>query len=151
MIGLIFSVGVLSIYYLLMVAALASEEYKWSTLLSQGFSLIGRDLWRVCGFGILLTVIVSIFSLTLSLPVVALTLFEVFRHGFTTQHMDPTAAMPFYCLVLTQFWQSVINMLLVPITFMSAGLFYRDLKIRQEGLDVIQNLRLLTNASVGLK
>jgi hypothetical protein len=34
-------------------------------------------------------------------------------------------------------------MFLVPISFMSAGLFYRDMKVRQEGLDVDSKLNQL--------
>ncbi|CAN5360979.1 hypothetical protein BH10CYA1_BH10CYA1_33520 [soil metagenome] len=145
-VGLLVSIGLLSVYYLLMTSALACEEQRWTTLLGKVFQLLVHDLWRACGFAILLSIIISIFSWTLSLPVVALAIFELFRSGFPGNHMDPSAAMPFYCLVLSQFWQAVINMFLVPISFMAAGLFYRDLKVRQEGLDVEHNLNQLTAA-----
>ncbi len=146
--GLILSLGLLSIYYLLMTSALACEDQRWSSLLGRVFNLIRHDVWRACGFAILLSIIISIFSWTLSLPVVALAVFELFRSGFPNNHMDPATSMPFYCLVLSQFWQAIINMFLVPISFMSAGLFYRDLKVRQEGLDVIQNLKQLAPTGV---
>ena len=141
--GLLVSIGLLSVYYLLMTAALACEEQRWTTLMARVFHLLVHDIWRALGFAILLSLIISIFSWTLSLPVVALAIFELFRSGFPANHMDPSAAMPFYCLVLSQFWQAIINMFLVPISFMSAGLFYRDLKVRQEGLDVEHNLNQL--------
>jgi hypothetical protein len=145
-IGLLVSIGLLSIYYLLMTAALACEDQHWTPLLSRVFHLLRHDVWRACGFAILLSLIITIFSWTLSLPVVALAVFELVRSGFPANHMDAAAAMPFYCLVLSQFWQAIINMFLVPISFMSAGLFYRDLKVRQEGLDVVQRLTQLTAA-----
>lgn len=138
--GLLGSMVVLSIYYLLMTSALACEDQRWSGLLGRVFQLLFHDLFRAFGFAILLSIIISILSWTLSLPVVALAMFELFRSGFPANHMDPTQALPFYCLVLSQFWQAIINMFLVPISFMSAGLFYRDLKVRQEGLDVEHKL-----------
>jgi hypothetical protein len=141
--GLLMSIGLLSIYYLLMTSALACEDQRWTTLLARVFQLLIHDVWRAFGFAILLSIIVSILSWTLSLPVVVLAVFELFRSGFPANHMDPSQAMPFYCLVLSQFWQAIINMFLVPISFMSAGLFYRDLKVRQEGLDVDYNLNQL--------
>ena len=141
--GLLISIGFLSVYYLLMTSALACEEERWTVLLGRVFHLLMHDIWRALGFAILLSIIVSIFSWTLSLPIVALAVFELFRSGFPANHMDPSTAMPFYCLVLSQFWQAIINMFLVPISFMSAGLFYRDLKVRQEGLDVEHNLNQL--------
>lgn len=141
--GLLTSIGLFSIYYLLMTSALACEEQRWTTLLPRVFQLLIHDVWRAFGFAILLSIIVSILSWTLSLPVVALAMFELFRSGFPANHMDPSQAMPFYCLVLSQFWQAIINMFLVPISFMSAGLFYRDMKVRQEGLDVDSKLNQL--------
>ncbi len=141
--GLLVSIGLLSVYYLLMTSALACEEQRWTTLLGKVFQLLVHDVWRAFGFAILLSMIISIFSWTLSLPVVALAMFELFRSGFPTNHTDPSTAMPFYLLVLSQFWQAIINMFLVPISFMAAGLFYRDLKVRQEGLDVEHNLNQL--------
>lgn len=142
-VGLLVSIGLLSVYYLLMTSALACEEQRWTLLLGKVFHLLMHDVWRAIGFAILLSIIISIFSWTLSLPVVALAMFELFRSGFPTNHTDPSTAMPFYCLVLSQFWQAIINMFLVPISFMAAGLFYRDLKVRQEGLDVEHNLNQL--------
>lgn len=144
--GLLVSIGLFSVYYLLMTAALACEEQRWTTLLGRVFNLLKNDVWRAFGFAILLSITISIFSWTLSLPVVALAVFELFRNGFPANHMDPSQAMPFYCLVLSQFWQAIINMLLIPISFMSAGLFYRDLKVRQEGLDVEYNLAVLSQS-----
>ena len=141
--GLLVSIGLLSVYYLLMTSALACEEQRWTSLLGKVFHLLMHDVWRAIGFAILLSIIISIFSWTLSLPVVALAMFELFRSGFPTNHTDPATAMPFYCLVLSQFWQAIINMFLVPISFMAAGLFYRDLKVRQEGLDVEHHLNQL--------
>ncbi|HEY9679500.1 MAG TPA: hypothetical protein V6C76_15940 [Drouetiella sp.] len=142
--GLIVSAGLISVYYGLTNAALAIEEDRWLTLIKRASALVTNDLGRACGFAILLSVIVSVLSYTLSLPIVALAVFELFRSGFPANHADPTTAMPFYLLVLSQFWQAMINMFLLPISFMSGGLFYRDLKIRQEGLDVVQRIKQLT-------
>ncbi|MFN8552674.1 MAG: hypothetical protein U0103_14480 [Candidatus Obscuribacterales bacterium] len=143
LLGMTVSIGLLSIYYLLMTSALACENERWTLLLGRVFHLLAHDVWRAFGFGILLSIIITILSWTLSLPIVALATIELLRSGFPANHMDPAQALPFYCLVLSQFWQAIINMFLVPISFMSAGLFYRDLKVRQEGLDVEYKLSQL--------
>ena len=72
---------------------------------------------------------------------------EFFRHGMSAEHLADPTKVPMYILVLTQAWESLVNMLLWPVTWLTYGLYYYDLRVRQEGLDVLQNLRLLEQRS----
>lgn len=121
----------------------ACEEQPLSALVSRGFSLTVKDFGRSLLFGVLLLATLSLLSYPLSLPLVALSVFEFFRHNMSTETLTDPAKMPLYVLVATQVWESLVNMMLWPITFISYGLFYYDLRMRQEGLDVLKNLESL--------
>lgn len=144
--GLVVSAFILSFYYMLIIAALSTETESWNVVISRSFSLMIKDLPRVYGFGVLLSVIVLVLSWTLTLPIVILTMVEVFRTGIGSGAAAPKIAalnMPLYLMVISQLWQTVINMVLMPIVFITYGLFYRDLRVRQEGLDIVQGVQLL--------
>jgi hypothetical protein len=124
------------------LSAAACEDTTLGSLVSRGFALTFNDFWRAQLFAVIIFVTVSCLSYTLSIPAVALSTFEMIRHGVSTTVGDPSK-MPMYVLVVTQAWESLVNMLLWPITWLSFGQFYYDLRVRQEGLDLLQNLKLL--------
>jgi len=140
------------VFYLLwpiVMSVAACEERDIGTLISRALSLTFRDFGRATLFGVLLMVTYTALSYTLSLPAVMVSLFEVLRNGIASgaaSAADPSK-MPLYVLILTQSWESIVNMLLVPITWLAFGQFYYDLRMRQEGIDVLQNLKLLEQPS----
>jgi hypothetical protein len=126
------------------MAALATESESWNVVISHSFSLMMRDLGRVCGFSLLLTLIALLLSFTLSLPVFFLQTAETLRNGIVAGQKPALLNMPLYLMVISQVWHTGINMVLLPIIFIGYGLLYRDLRVRQEGLDVLQGVQLLT-------
>lgn len=145
--GMTVSVLIFWLVGLVVLAVVACEDRGIGSVISRGFSLPMRDFGRTLLLGLLLFITVSALSYPLSLPAVGITFFEFFRHGMSAEHMTDPSKMPMYVLVLTQAWESLVNMLLWPVTWLTYGLFYYDLRVRQEGLDVLQNLRLLEQRS----
>jgi hypothetical protein len=144
--GLIATCLVFYLLWPIVMSLAACEERDVGTLISRALSLTFRDFGRATLFGALLLITYTALSYTLSLPAMVISLFEVLRHGITASAADPTK-MPLYVLILTQSWESVVNMLLIPISWLAFGQFYYDLRVRQEGIDVLQNLKLLEQPS----
>jgi hypothetical protein len=140
--GLVATLFMFGLIGLLVLSVVACEEREFSAI-GRGFALTFNDLGRATLFGMLVLIIVTSLSYPLSLPAVAISMFEVFRHNLSSMATADPARMPVYIIVLTQAWESIVNMLLWPITWIAYGLFYYDLRIRQEGIDVLQNLKLL--------
>lgn len=144
-VGLIATFAIFMMVGFLTMSIASCENRSFGALLSRGFALTFNDFGRAVLFGILLLATVSLLSWALSIPAVALSFFEVFRHGLASASGDP-AKMPMYVLVFSQAWESVVNMLLWPITWLAYGYFYYDLRVRQEGIDVVNGLKLLERA-----
>ena len=121
------------------MSAMACEEKGIGALIGRGFSLTFNDFGRSLFFAILLIVTVYSLHYPLSLPAICVTVFELFRHGVSSANSNPMH-MPLYVLVFTEAWESIVNMFIWPVTWLAFGQFYYDLRIRQEGLDVLQTL-----------
>jgi hypothetical protein len=144
LIGLLATVVLFWLIGLVCVSLASCEERTVPAVIGRGFSLTFHDFGRTLLFGLILVTTVSMLSYPLSLPAVLLSLFEFFRQGMNTEALtEPMKAVPLYVLILTQAWESIVNMLLWPVTYLAFGLFYYDLRMRQEGVDVLQKLELL--------
>ncbi len=80
----------------------------------------------------------------LSLPVVLVSIFEFMRQGMSPEFLTDPGKMPFYFTLVSQTWESIIGIVLWPISFMATGLYYYDLRMRKEGIDLIRQIDLLT-------
>lgn len=138
------AVFILGLITMCAMTVVACEKESLAGAILRGFGLIFHDLGRAWLFGVVLAITISAISYPLSLPIVGLTFFEFFRHGVqnSAQMADPSK-IPFYVLVLSQAWESTVNMMLWPIIYLSFGLLYYDLRVRQEAVDVVQTLNLL--------
>jgi hypothetical protein len=123
------------------------EDVGIGKALGRGFNLTFRDFGRTFLFGFVLSLTVMMMQYPLSLPALLLSLFEVFRHGMSSDFSSDPTKVPLYLLVLTQAWESMVNMILWPVIFVAFGLFYYDLRMRQEGVDVEQKLTLLNQSA----
>lgn len=134
--------------YIVFICSACEQKQRFGSLVERGFKLVTHDFFRALVFSILLIITVSLITYPLSLPVVLLSLFEFFRHGITSDAASAPVKMPMYFLVFSEVWESMVTMLIWPVTFMSYGLLYNDLRIRQEGLDVVRSLRVLKGMEV---
>ncbi|MCC6475298.1 MAG: hypothetical protein IT514_16310, partial [Burkholderiales bacterium] len=140
-VGLIFALTLAVLTTLLVFSVTACENQSLGGYISRASELTMAGLWRSIGFGALMAVTLTAISYPLSLPVVLLSLFDIFQQGVAaSESMLDTYRMPFYVMVISQCWESIINMLLWPVIFIAYGYFYYDLRLRQEGLDLARRL-----------
>lgn len=145
--GLLGSVCLIVLVGFLVFSAAACEDVPLTMLISRGLSLTLNDFGRSLGFGVLLVIAITAISYPLTLPVVILSLVDMFREGISSETIVGSYRMPFYLMVVGQVWESLVNMLLWPVIFMAYGLFYYDLRLRQEGLDLTMRLDALQRPS----
>lgn len=148
MLGLFASLAFGALIVYTSYSVVSCEEKSIAAMLSRSFRLLTRDFWRALYFGSLLLAAVSLVSYPLSLPMVLLSVFEFVRQGMSADYLTDPSKMPFYWMVINQTWESLINIILWPVTFLAFGLFYYDLRMRQEALDLVTRVDELEKQSV---
>lgn len=134
-----FSIYVMVLY--LGQAILACEERPLMSVIGRATQMTFRYFWRAMAFGGLLMLVYTVVSYPLSLPVVALTIFDMFRNGLMSpEGISETYKAPLYVMVINQVWESLMSLILRPVMLFGFGLFYYDLRLRGEGLDINRRL-----------
>lgn len=147
-VGFAATMAVFMVVGFVICGVLACEDNGVGMSLSRAFALSFRDIWRSLLFGILLMITITLLSYPLTLPMVLLSLFEFFRQGMAADVLTDPYKLPFYCLVIDQVWEALVSLALWPLMFLSIGLFYYDLRMRKEALDIVQRLRQLEHSRV---
>jgi hypothetical protein len=96
--------------------------------------------WRICGFGFCLFISVSALSSTLNLPVA----FQSGLHSYNSYSQETVTSLPYLLTIGCLVWESLVNMILWPITYFSFAFIYYDMRLRNEGLDLIRTIDGLT-------
>lgn len=139
-VGFVATMVIFMVVGFVICGVLACEDTGIGNSLTRAFSLSFKDIWRSLLFGILLMVTITLLSYPLTLPMVLLSLFEFFRQGMAADVLTDPYKLPFYCLVIDQVWEALVSLALWPLMFLSIGLFYYDLRMRKEALDIVQRL-----------
>jgi hypothetical protein len=121
---------------------MACEDLTVWAALSKSMAILSKHFWRTLGFGLAFLLVFSVVSMPMSLPVAALTILDYVQHGVFSG--DPAAASaynpPLHLMIITTSWESLMGMLLRPLTVCAWGYFYYDLRMRTEGLDLKRRL-----------
>ncbi len=118
--------------------ALACDNKGLGTILKDSTSLAFRNFWRTSGFCSLLILTVWLLGAVLGLPGQICYLVEYLRAAMAAGTLPKSVDIPFYAQVVTTVWHSVVNIFLGPVVSISAGLYYFDLRVREEGLDLVR-------------
>lgn len=146
--GFFASLAVAGVALYLSLAVGACEELSIGSLFGRTMSLLFSNFWRSSFFCSLLFIVVLTISYPLSLPMVLVSIFEFVRQGMSTEFLTDPQRMPFYYTLFNQSWESIVSIITWPISFMAVGLFYYDLRMRQEGIDLIDRINTV-NLPVG--
>lgn len=119
------------------VPAAACEDKGLIAIISDGTALAFRNFWRTCGFCTLLGMVVYLLGFTLGFPGQIVYLIEYIKAALAGT-MPKSADIPFYAHVITTVWHSVVNIFVGPVVSISAGLYYFDLRVREQGLDILR-------------
>jgi hypothetical protein len=136
--GLFLSIGLIFMVSYMILCVVACEDVNLSTAVNRGYNLILGDFWRSWSFSLLLLTAVSSLLYPLSLPLLFLTFGDALQQNIVSDLDNYT--LPVYVMVINQAWESLVNMMIWPVAFMAFGLYYYDLRIRQEGLDISRTL-----------
>lgn len=138
--GFLTTLFYLSIVATLSMTGLAIEQGDISSIMSRAFALSGRSFFRSSGFLSLATLAISLIAYPLSLPIVLISFAYAVFHGVSTGDYTSAQTQPLALQVLTQTWETVVSMIVGPVYHFAFGLYYCDLKMRQEGLDIVRRL-----------
>lgn len=143
LIGLLISVTIACIALYFAFAVGACEDLSVGGLCSRTIALVFQDFWRAGYFCTLLFIALMVISYPLSLPLLLLSMFEFIRQGMSPDFLTDPGKMPFYYTLCNQTWESIVSIITWPISFMATGLFYYDLRMRKEGIDLVRQISLL--------
>lgn len=132
--------------YPLVLAVIGCEELPFSSTLSRAHDLAADNKARAVGFLTMIATTYMILSVVLTTPVQGFYLFEYIRQAMETGKFDQETQTPLYLEVINCMYYSITNMLLVPICTISSGLFYRDIRMRSEGADLVEQMKQLDSA-----
>ncbi len=144
LIGLAVSLTISGIALYLAFAVGACEDLSVGGLCGRTLSLVFEDFWRAGYFCTLLFMALMVIQYPLSLPVVLVSIFEFMRQGMSPEFLTDPGKMPFYFTLFSQTWESIIGIVLWPISFMATGLYYYDLRMRKEGIDLIRQIDFIS-------
>lgn len=126
------------LYTAIAFVAVCGTESGVKESLREGFVLSGTAIMRGLSYICLLLVSIFIVTLPLYLPVIFLGIWE----GYVQGKMDEIN-FPVYLRVLEAISSCVINMLSLGAALSGVALFYRDVKMRRQGLDIDEGLSKL--------
>lgn len=140
LLGMVVSVTITCIALYLAFAVGACEDLSVGALINRTMAMVFQDFFRAGYFCTLLVIALMVIGYPLSLPLVLVSLFEFMRQGMTPDFLTDPGKMPFYYTLINQSWESIVSIITWPISFMATGLFYYDMRMRKEGIDLVRQI-----------
>jgi hypothetical protein len=135
--GFVVSFAFIIFAFFLSIAALACEDSGVTTLLSRGFTLSSKNFWRTMWCGLIAAITVNLIATPLWLPISVLGSLDAVRAGGAMQ------GLPLHWQVTVVAWETLIEMITQPILLLAYGFYYYDLRLRYEGVDVLECLETI--------
>ena len=138
------------IYYVLLIisAGIACEKESLTTMITRGFKLCGKSVMRTLYLGFLVWMVTYFISFPLWLPPYIVIGVDFFRLG---HEMNLLEQPPVHWQVISAAWEPLVEMVIWPITFLSYGFYYYDLRLRQEAVDVALHIELENESAEALR
>ncbi|MDQ5933629.1 MAG: hypothetical protein QG574_927 [Cyanobacteriota bacterium erpe_2018_sw_21hr_WHONDRS-SW48-000092_B_bin.40] len=149
-IGLTISIcsGLLTLLFVSVVghmalSSIAIEKDDLGTLISHALALSSRSFFRSILFYFLAASAVALLAYPLSLPLIIILVGHSVSQGIATGTHHSATELPIYMQIVSQVWEQLVSMIVTPISFTCFGLYYCDLRMRQEGLDLIERVDVM--------
>lgn len=133
------SIGFVYTAAFLVSCAAVCEKIPISQVIAKGLSLSLRAFPRTLLGGFLITTAITILGPSLYLPVIIFCALDAFRLGYDASGGN----LPLHWQILWSAWESIVDMVIWPVCFIFYGLYYADMKVRQEGQDMADELAVL--------
>jgi len=125
------------------LSAIACQANSVTGLVSSGFRLAGKQLMRTVYMGNMVCLTILLLSIPFWLPMMALIGIDYVRLG---QDAFANGDLPIHWSVLLTSYESLVDVVVWPVAFVSYGLYYYDLRLRQEGVDMLLDIDRLERA-----
>jgi hypothetical protein len=148
--GMFITIGLLLLVSMMGFSVLACEDTTFFGVIGQAFKWTFKYFGRVICFGFIFYIIFTVITMPVSLPIVLASVGDMAVHQIQTgapAGADYKISLP--VMLFIQGWEGFCSLLLRPVTVISFGLFYLDLRQRVDGLDMYRKLRVLKLASDG--
>lgn len=142
-IGFLGSITFISIAGQLSMSCMAMESDDLGTIITHSAGLTSRAYWRSIVFLLVTTIAVTLIAYPLSFPIVIAVLINSFTSGLLNGTHQAGAQLPVALQVFNQIWEQLMSTIVAPITHICYGLYYCDLRMRQEGLDLMERAKSL--------
>ncbi len=123
----------------LISCAAVCEKIPVSQVIGKGLKLTARSFARTLLGGFLITATLTVLGPPLWLPVLIYYAVDAFRIGYDASGGN----LPLHWQIIGAAWESIVDMVIWPVCFIFYGLYYTDMKIRQEGQDMVDELAIL--------
>ncbi|MBY0359030.1 MAG: hypothetical protein K2W82_13590 [Candidatus Obscuribacterales bacterium] len=121
-------------------AVVCLEDLDFAGVIRRSFYWTFHYFGRLVCFSIVFYTVIGIVSAPIKFPVLIMSLVDLAaRDLFHSVALKPSIYMVFF----EQFWTALSAMLLQPVTLLSFGFFYLDLRNRAEGSDLARRLAAL--------
>jgi len=137
-VGFVISFVFIIIAFLLSLTALSCEPGNVTALLSRGFTLSSKSFFRTLFIGFVAAVTVNLIATPLWMPVMFIGAIDTVRTGGMQ-----SGVLPIHWQVVIAAWETLVEMVTQPILFLAYGFYYYDLRLRYEGIDVVETLDAL--------
>ncbi|MBP9094623.1 hypothetical protein KBI23_26625, partial [bacterium] len=125
------------------LSSMAIEKDDLGTIISHSLSLSSRSFVRSILFYLLTTSAIALLAYPLSLPLIIILIGYSVSQGIISGTHQSATELPIYLQIISQVWEQLVSMIVTPISFTCFGLYYCDLRMRQEGLDLIEKVELM--------
>jgi hypothetical protein len=136
----------LSFSYVLAYTSISFDNKGVLAKFGRAFGFVQRSFWRTFAFFIFAAVTVTVMSTPLYLPIWVVVVVHFAMQGALQSSSAHPGELPVYINVFSQVAESLINLVVSPIYHLSLGLYFRDLMVRQEGVDILARLEKLEAA-----
>ncbi|MDZ4837804.1 MAG: hypothetical protein SGJ27_28815 [Candidatus Melainabacteria bacterium] len=123
----------------LSLCALSCEKGSATDLLSRGFTLASKYFWRTMLCGLVMYLTVNLLATPLWMPVMVGGTIDYLVNG----NMASSQGLPMHWQILVAAWETLVEMVTSPILCLAYGFYYYDLRLRNEGVDVLESLAAL--------
>jgi hypothetical protein len=123
------------------MSCMAMESDDLGTIITHSAGLTARSFWRSIAFLTVTGVAVSLVAYPLCLPIVVAVSINSVTSGILNGSHQAGAQLPIALQVFNQLWEQMMSMIVAPISHICYGLYYCDLRMRQEGLDLVERAK----------
>lgn len=135
--GFFLSVVFMVIAFLFSLTVLACEDGSPTAILSRGFSLSSKRFLRTIGCGLFTALTVNLLATPMWLPISVIGSLDAIRLA------GQVPGLPLYWQVVISMWETLIELITGPILFLAYGFYYYDLRLRYEGVDMLDSLETI--------